>query len=1049
MNTVESSSQKSCLRFLNSAAIGFSVGLLVAPCLGAPTNPITKPAEVIEMSPFEVTSTVDSGYVGQETLAGSRVRTRLFDLAAAISPLTEEFLRDIAVTDVGQAVEYSLSTRLNTEDGSAAAVAGSYMDVGGSARGIRIRGLPGGSRTLNYFSTTGEIDTYMTGGIEVARGPNSILYGFGSPSGLVNVSTKPALLNKNAYSLSNRIDSWGGERWIADVNFAAIKNKLGVRVIALRGREDSWRSFGHNDQDRVFLTAKWRIDQKTTLKVDFEHAKSDDYTPRPYFGLDLTSLWEANGRPVFNNFSPTYVPGTAGTSAGTPGTPIRDTGAGNIVGVIEIGAIHIVASDRFAYLQNYRQFTRADFPVTPNVPTPDFEMGRRNPKAVLEANWISGAREQNLVTATLQRELFPDLHMELAVNRLKYQSLVNNIQWNWNGISADTNKYLPDGTLKPADMVYYYENSTNKGDNSEQITQLRLALSYERKLGRLGKLELGRLRLGALGETSAYEKRFTLRNQYWLKGPEITSGGFFNPTPENATNRVVYRNYIPDINAIYDPNFTVPGPSALPNPMKYKDPGTGVISNVYLHEFNANAVNPNYSDRRVDSYMGVAQLYTFGDRLVGTFGARQDRLKSQIGVPIRDPAAEAIQANTGVFIPVDPGKTKAERFSGGTYTAGAVFHFTRWLAGFYNQSRNRNIPSAFFVTPRDPTESTRPDLPPTPEGTTDDYGIKLSLFKNRVFVTATKYHTISKGEITGNQARGATAGIWTALANSTLLSAADATAALGRAEVIQQASQLVRDSESKGTELEIVGQPLKGWSVSLNYANAKSAQSNIGRDFRAYLDHWKPYWFQYRNLALNQNANLPGPEYAAGSDNWTTEGVLRTTNVLSTSIDSINESVANIESIFFQSAPIFEGRPFIGEPRHSFNFRTRYDFQTGILKGLSVGGGVRMRKGRAAGAMAVWTLAPGTNYADAYNGRVVERTETVTAADQNVYDLQIGYGRPILKDKRVMWRVQLNVNNVINQRELIVNNTDPATLQPRQYRYQDPRQYMLTNTFSF
>ena len=177
--------------------------------------------------------------------------------------------------------------------------------------------------------------------------------------------------------------------------------------------------------------------------------------------------------------------------------------------------------------------------------------------------------------------------------------------------------------------------------------------------------------------------------------------------------------------------------------------------------------------------------------------------------------------------------------------------------------------------------------------------------------------------------------------------------------------------------------------------------------------------------------------------------MLRTTNVLSTSIDSINESVANIESIFFQSAPIFEGRPFIGEPRHSFNFRTRYDFQTGILKGLSVGGGVRMRKGRAAGAMAVWTLAPGTNYADAYNGRVVERTETVTAADQNVYDLQIGYGRPILKDKRVMWRVQLNVNNVINQRELIVNNTDPATLQPRQYRYQDPRQYMLTNTFSF
>jgi hypothetical protein len=35
------------------------------------------------------------------------------------------------------------------------------------------------------------------------------------------------------------------------------------------------------------------------------------------------------------------------------------------------------------------------------------------------------------------------------------------------------------------------------------------------------------------------------------------------------------------------------------------------------------------------------------------------------------------------------------------------------------------------------------------------------------------------------------------------------------------------------------------------------------------------------------------------------------------------------------------------------------------------------------------------------------------------------------------------------QREFIVNNVHPRTLAPITYRYQDPRQFILTNTFSF
>ena len=50
---------------------------------------------------------------------------------------------------------------------------------------------------------------------------------------------------------------------------------------------------------------------------------------------------------------------------------------------------------------------------------------------------------------------------------------------------------------------------------------------------------------------------------------------------------------------------------------------------------------------------------------------------------------------------------------------------------------------------------------------------------------------------------------------------------------------------------------------------------------------------------------------------------------------------------------------------------------------------------------------------------------------------------------RFNWTLQLNVNNVLDQRELIVNNIHPRTLAPLTYRYQDPRQFVLTNTFGF
>ena len=1001
-------------------------------------------SDPVQLTPFEVSVGQDKGYVGQDTLAGSRLRTNLKDLAAAISPMTAEFLSDIAATNIIEATEYGVGTRVDTDDArSAGPVADGYND---SIRSIRVRGLPGAGRSINFFGAPGEVDTYIVDRIDVSRGPNSILYGFGSPAGRLNVTTKQAQTNKNAYSFSNRIDDWGGERWTADANLVLIKNKLALRAVTLRGREDSWRASGNNDQDRYFLAAKWQIDRKTTLKAEYEQGDIKRFVPRPFFGNDNTSIWDASGQPLFNNFSSTYVPGTPGTGAtGTPGTPNRDTGTTSVVGVQErSGGDWVVVSNRFTNAQNYRQFTYSEAP-TGGLLNNDFARGRSNPKATPEANWVNGNFKVHNFSTFLQREIAKGVNAEIAFNRQTSKTETRNLaSWNHYGVSADTNRYLPNGQLKPADNLYYYDVSPDRRPSSAQVNQGRATLSFER-----GYRDWINVRLAGLGEMSASKTRSQILQQYWLKGPSLASGGVFNPTPENGANQVYYRYYLDSLKQLDDPNFRIPGPLNLSSATPYQDPRTGTVSNIYMREFNRAQGNIGYADRNTSAYMGVGQVYLWKERIVGTFGYRKDRLKNWVGVAVRDPAGEAVAPNTGVWTPVDPSTAKYSVFTGQTRTTGGVVHFTHWLSGFVNASNSLSTPGTNYITPTDPNKNTIADLVRSPSGKTTDYGLKLTLLSGRIFVTGTKFHTISKDEFGfSGFNKGNVVNIWTALGNSTALNASETAVALKQAEIINQVQGYMQDSESRGVELEVVGRITQRWSVSANYSKNETVKSNIAREYRAYIAHWKPYWLKYKDLSIPQNTTQPRPQSAVSSVDWRTPTEIANTGDFTVNTDSVNEAIADAESAFFDNPYVFQGKRNVGDPLHSVNIRTRYDFASGWAKGLSIGAGTRMRWERVAGARSEYTFNPGSSYTDALNGRTLTTVTTVNAKDQNVYDAQIGYSRNLLKNK-IKWSIQLNVNNLTDQRELIVNNLHPRTLTPLTYRYQDPRQFILTNTVSF
>ena len=89
-------------------------GLTSAP-LGAQTAPAptasataTKSEEAILLTPFQVSTDKDRGYFGGSTLAGGRADTPLKITPASISVMTKEFLEDFDLTDMNQALSWTV-----------------------------------------------------------------------------------------------------------------------------------------------------------------------------------------------------------------------------------------------------------------------------------------------------------------------------------------------------------------------------------------------------------------------------------------------------------------------------------------------------------------------------------------------------------------------------------------------------------------------------------------------------------------------------------------------------------------------------------------------------------------------------------------------------------------------------------------------------------------------------------------------------------------------------------------------------------------------------
>ncbi len=297
-------------RFVNVASIAllslFALPPLFAQTVAAPAaNEKNTAEDAVVLSPFEVNTSKDEGFVATSALAGGRLNTPLKDTPVAYSVLTSEFLDAFNVTDLTEAVQWSVNTTYNP---------GNNTDQGfgfSPAINITMRGAAPSESNYpmrNFFPYNFSTDSYALDRFDFARGPNAILFGAAQFGGTPSAVTKQATTAKSIRQIQVQYGSWDHLRATFDVN-EPLNAKAAVRFDGVLDRGNTWRDNEWRHKKGLFGTTTYNFTRNTSLRADAEYAE----TQAKIFPTNLSdqvSAWD--GKTTFAN---SVLPASAPTAA--------------------------------------------------------------------------------------------------------------------------------------------------------------------------------------------------------------------------------------------------------------------------------------------------------------------------------------------------------------------------------------------------------------------------------------------------------------------------------------------------------------------------------------------------------------------------------------------------------------------------------------------------------------------------------------------------------------------------------------------------------------
>ena len=551
-------------------------------------------------------------------------------------------------------------------------------------------------------------------------------------------------------------------------------------------------------------------------------------------------------------------------------------------------------------------------------------------------------------------------------------------------LNADPNPALPDGRPNPNAGRAYLETLPQISNRFYRDQALRLSAAYDLDLGRWG-----RHRLAAVGQ-------YADSNSYLDATREVVINDPYNPAPENLQNSVWRRTYVdlagPARNIVFA-DWSRQDINGLPIAGSATAPGKGAIRTRLIPFNAATQIVSNYGW----SEIAMLQSKFFGGRLTTTIGGSHDELTNYFSTQGR---TAPLPGFTTGFITVIPGavpnRTTAENVS-----FSAVCHVTKWLSVLYNQAENTAVPrfsgSLHSATGR----------PPPPRGRNLDAGLKLNLLDRRLYVTATYFETSAERDFDAGGVHAADVNpIWNAL---------DAAGVLARnglllGNVLDTTTGSTFDGIARGVELEATANLTARWRLFANFSHTDVKRANIGREMTAYLAAQRPFW--------EANGSVRLVSAVGGAT-------------------TVGQYLGVLDQRAYNEFVLADGRRAAGQIPDKANLRTTYEFAAGPLDGFSLGGGGR------------WLGRGVLSYDSARDasGRVV--TTQRHGPEQFLADLNLAYrGKAGLLRRDVRWSVQLNVNNVFDNRDFVPLSMSRAG-ELILYRFNPPREWLITTRFNF
>lgn len=983
--------------------------LLFPLVLAAQTLPpprVAPPAETaVELSPFVVASTSDTGYLASNTLAGSRMNTELRNVASVVSVFTPEFMADLGATAIEDLMDYGLNTQidLGAGDFNHQGDQNSVADNLGAQKYFRVRGQDS-TVAMEYFGQAGPLDTYNLDRAELSSGPNAILFGTGAAGGLLNMSLKrpsfrgPGLDNKLV------LGSFAERRFTTDLNLPVIKDRLALRFQVLHGKEDGWQRLGYKNTDRGTFSLLVRPWRRTEISASLEHGQIDQTKNSvASSALDSLTAWfnlraAAGGRGPLTTRTQAVALGAAQAFAQ--------------FGVAQVDRHRYTVVTNDGSVANFRQVveSRSSLNNSPRAAlSPELMPGDIN-------YWGPTSRQETRfrnLTVKLDQQITRDLFAQVSFfdSRTDIGALFPPLE---DALYVDANAFRPTATGTPgteanpyAGRLYLEENWSYRTHN-EHDRVFRGTLAYQFAPRRFPWL--GRHRVAGLlerKETDTLEDRLTEVWDVWSAVPPAARAAFtstygFNFTnPENANNRVWRRNYVNE--GEYDTYFA--GDARVPASM--------VVGGYTLRpKFVTDTANQENLLLTTNSRMLATQSGFWRDRVHLTLGWREEKIYGKQAIGARDTSDPERQGNPWARTFAG---TQERDYATTTRTAGVVYHVLPWASVFYNNSSNANSPNLRRnVFPLG-------TMGPPKKGEGQDVGFALEFFDRKLYLRAARFTSESYNgdgtfEVAGDLAT-PNADLWDRIESLQNQAVASGLIPSGHPALVTGAtleSYRVRgvdgdvfDEKSKGYELQLVGNPTPRWRVSLNYGYSERRRANVLK------------------FALDYAGRV-----RAAAEKWEKDFLAATRQTRPVLVSqsfgqTIGEVYDRIESEMQETKATQEDFAFGSRP-HKVNLFTTYRFTEGWARGLRVGGGLIYQSpvvtgrffyytNRATGAKSV-LVQP---YNEILNPtQVLERVEAIDGASVWRADFTGGYTRRVsLLGRKSTLSLQLNVRDLFEWNE--------------------------------